>query len=62
MTGAIAADGSPVELYARLAPMGEPELVHAAAPSGAHILERWLDERRTWLAARPVAGPHPRRR
>jgi SAM-dependent methyltransferase len=35
----IAPDGSPVELYARLAPLGEPELIHAAVPAGATILE-----------------------
>lgn len=35
----IAPDGSPVELYARLPTFGEPELVHAAIPAGAEILE-----------------------
>jgi SAM-dependent methyltransferase len=34
-----APDGSPVELYALLEPLGEPELVHAAIPPGAEILE-----------------------
>ena len=34
-----APDGSPVELYAALGPLGEPELVHAAIPAGAAILE-----------------------
>lgn len=34
-----APDGSPVELYAALGPLGEPELVHAAIPPGAAILE-----------------------
>lgn len=34
-----AADGSPVELYARLPSLGEPELVHAAIPDGVEILE-----------------------
>lgn len=32
-------DGSPVELYARLPSMGEPELVHDAIPPGATVLE-----------------------
>jgi SAM-dependent methyltransferase len=32
-------DGSPVDLYARLPGFGEPELVHAAIPAGAEILE-----------------------
>lgn len=36
---AIAPDGSPVELYLRLPPGGEAELVHASVPSGAEILE-----------------------
>ena len=35
----VAPDGSPVELYARLPPFGEPELIHNAIPSGAAILE-----------------------
>ena len=34
-----APDGSPVELYAALGPLGEPALVHAAIPAGAAILE-----------------------
>ena len=34
-----AADGSPVELYARMPTFGEPELVHAAIPAGTPILE-----------------------
>ena len=37
--GSIAPDGSAVELYALLPPMGEPEVVHAAIPAGASILE-----------------------
>lgn len=36
---AVAPDGSPVALYARLEPMGEPELIHAAVPSSCEILE-----------------------
>lgn len=36
---AYAPDGSPVALYAKLPPLGEPELVHAAVPRGAEILE-----------------------
>jgi SAM-dependent methyltransferase len=35
----IAPDGSSVELYALLPPMGEPEVVHAAIPAGALVLE-----------------------
>jgi SAM-dependent methyltransferase len=35
----ITPDGCAVELYALLAPMGEPELVHAAVPARASILE-----------------------
>ena len=38
-TGAYAPDGSPVDLYAALEPMGEPELIHGAVPAGAEILE-----------------------
>jgi SAM-dependent methyltransferase len=38
VTGA-APDGSPVALYARLPPLGEPELIHDAVPAGAEILE-----------------------
>jgi SAM-dependent methyltransferase len=37
--GAVAPDGSPVELYLRLPSFGEPEIVHAALPAGATILE-----------------------
>ena len=32
-------DGSPVDLYLRLPPRGEAELVHEAIPAGAEILE-----------------------
>lgn len=35
----VAPDGSPVEVYRRLPPLGEPELVSAALPSGCEILE-----------------------
>jgi SAM-dependent methyltransferase len=37
--GEVTADGSPVELYARMPTFGEPELVHAAIPPGSPILE-----------------------
>jgi SAM-dependent methyltransferase len=37
--GVIAPDGCAVELYALLPPMGEPEVVHAAIPAGASVLE-----------------------
>lgn len=36
---ASAPDGSPVGLYATLAPLGEPELIHGAVPPGSEILE-----------------------
>ncbi|WP_238010038.1 class I SAM-dependent methyltransferase [Dactylosporangium sp. AC04546] len=32
-------DGCPVGFYARLAPAGEPEIVHAAIPAGASVVE-----------------------
>jgi SAM-dependent methyltransferase len=35
----IAPDGSPVDLYARLPALGEPETIHAAVPACAEILE-----------------------
>jgi SAM-dependent methyltransferase len=35
----VAPDGSPVEIYRRLPPTGEPELIHGAVPPGASILE-----------------------
>lgn len=34
-----AQDGSPVQLYALLPAFGEPELIHAAIPAGATVLE-----------------------
>lgn len=37
--GAFTADGCPVEVYRLLPPGGEPEIVHAAIPDGAEILE-----------------------
>lgn len=37
--GAVTADGCAVEVYRRLPPMGEPELVHALVRSGARILD-----------------------
>jgi SAM-dependent methyltransferase len=37
--GSIAPDGSAVELYGLLPAMGEPEVVHAAIPAGASVLE-----------------------
>jgi len=39
LPGPRAPDGSPVELYALAPPAGEPEIVHAAIPTGAEILE-----------------------
>lgn len=38
-TEGVAQDGSPIALYARLEPMGEPELIHAAISAGCEILE-----------------------
>ena len=35
----VAQDGSPIALYARLEPMGEPEVIHSAVPAGSEILE-----------------------
>jgi SAM-dependent methyltransferase len=37
--GAVAPDGSPVELYLLLPSFGEPEIVHGAIAAGASILE-----------------------
>ncbi len=34
-----APDGSPIEVYRRLPPTGEPELIHGALPDGCEILE-----------------------
>jgi SAM-dependent methyltransferase len=38
-SGSTTSDGSPVELYRLLPPLGEPELIHGAVPTGALILE-----------------------
>jgi SAM-dependent methyltransferase len=50
---AFAQDGSPVALYARLEPMGEPEVIHAAVPAGCEILELGAGAGRIthWLVA-----------
>jgi SAM-dependent methyltransferase len=37
--GPITPDGCAVDLYAAVAPRGEPEIVHAAVPAGAAVLE-----------------------
>jgi SAM-dependent methyltransferase len=37
--GVITPDGCAVDFYARMAAMGEPEIVHDAVPAGASILE-----------------------
>ncbi|MFE3162237.1 class I SAM-dependent methyltransferase [Streptomyces sp. NPDC059224] len=37
--GAITPDGCAVELYSRLSVGGEPDIIEAAVPAGAHILE-----------------------
>lgn len=39
VSGQYAPDGSPVELYARLAAGDEPAIVHAAIPAGATVLD-----------------------
>ncbi len=38
-SGHYAPDGSPVELYARLAAGDEPSIVHGAIPAGATVLD-----------------------
>jgi SAM-dependent methyltransferase len=55
--GPITPDGCAVELYALLPPMGEPELVHAAIPAGASILELGAGAGR--MTARLVELGHP---
>ncbi len=35
----VAPDGSPVEVYVMLPPLGEAEIVHGVIPEGAHVLE-----------------------
>ena len=52
-----AADGSPVELYARMPTFGEPELVHASIPAGTAILELGSGAGR--LTHRLIALGHP---
>ncbi|HEY6276353.1 MAG TPA: class I SAM-dependent methyltransferase [Streptosporangiaceae bacterium] len=37
--GEVTPDGCAVDFYALLPPMGEPEIIHAAVPAGAPILE-----------------------
>lgn len=55
--GEIAPDGCPVDFYAILPLMGEPEIVHAAVPSGAAILELGCG---TGRVLRPLAAlGHP---
>ncbi|MFC4999884.1 class I SAM-dependent methyltransferase [Dactylosporangium cerinum] len=39
MDGAVTRDGCPVELYTLLPTTGEPDIVHAAIPPGAEILD-----------------------
>jgi SAM-dependent methyltransferase len=53
----ITPDGCSVELYALLPPMGEPEVVHAAVPAGASILELGAGAGR--VTHRLVALGHP---
>jgi SAM-dependent methyltransferase len=51
--GVITNDGCAVDFYALLPPFGEPELVHAAVPAGASILELGCG---TGRILRPLAG------
>jgi SAM-dependent methyltransferase len=51
--GVITADGCAVELYRRLPPAGEPELVHGAVPPGAAVLDLGCG---TGRIARPLAA------
>ena len=53
----VAPDGSPVTLYARLPSLGEPELIHAAVPGGAEILELGAGAGRVRI--RLIALGHP---
>jgi SAM-dependent methyltransferase len=53
----ITPDGCAVELYRLLPPMGEPEVVHAAVPAGAAILELGAGAGR--VTHRLVALGHP---
>jgi SAM-dependent methyltransferase len=55
--GVITPDGCAVELYRMLPPMGEPEIVHAAIPAGAGILELGAGAGR--VTHRLVALGHP---
>jgi SAM-dependent methyltransferase len=52
-----APDGSPVELYARLRPAGEPELITSVLPPGASVLELGCGTGR--IADALVALGHP---
>jgi len=53
----VAPDGSPVEVYRRLPPAGEAELIHAAVQAGASILELGCGAGR--VTHRLVALGHP---
>jgi SAM-dependent methyltransferase len=55
--GTITPDGCSVELYSLLPPTGEPEIVHAAIPAGAGILELGAGAGR--VTHRLVALGHP---
>ena len=52
-----APDGSPVALYARLPPLGEPELIHDAIPAGAEILELGAGAGQRHARARRLGHP-----
>ena len=53
----IAPDGSPIELYVRLRPAGEPDLITSVLPSGASVLELGCGTGR--IADALVAVGHP---
>ena len=52
-------DGCAVEFYALLPPMGEPEIVHAAVPAGASILELGCGTGRITAGSLPGPAENP---
>jgi SAM-dependent methyltransferase len=57
VAGDVAPDGSPVAFYRRLPATGEPELIHAAIPAGATVLDLGCGPGR--IAGPLVALGHP---
>jgi SAM-dependent methyltransferase len=55
--GVITADGCAVEVYRKLPPMGEAEIVHAAVPAGAEVLDLGCGTGR--IAHRLIELGHP---